>query len=518
MGVLGGRSKIAAGIFIVLLISTIIVYFGYLSPQQRAERHLDFVHQSINEMHPAILEPDATAFLDWHKNGYQKAKELLPLVRTQADEIALLNFYLAGYQDAHIVGSLDHTPFQIYDASTEVWTGWLLKATNNGYLVTYSKKGEAYPPMNSRLISCDNQEIDTLLKERYSPYIDRRWHIIKTRDLAAKALTQERATVGILDRPDLKQCEFEINNTIKTYPINWLAISDDQAAVIQSHYQYPYHLPSLFQPAPDTVWVRARDFGLYTAEAAKSQQQLLQDISTLAPNNNMFILDARGNGGGNSMNGANIISAIFGHDEQALQYLGNQYNYRNQGAQAIYRASWQLYWSNDYSYKKVIANEGKESEHAQYLEQFLVRLKSTLDAGKQSLPQNETPIEYNGGDTPTDEWRSTTKLVLITDKTCVSSCLDFVDSIKLLPNALHLGEPTDADTAYTEIAFMQSLYAKETFNFLVPVKKWNKRLREDNQPYIPNVLYEGDMNDDAALQQWVLAQAEQHFNEPVVKN
>ena len=137
MGVLGGRSKIAAGIFIVLLISTIIVYFGYLSPQQRAERHLDFVHQSINEMHPAILEPDATAFLDWHKNGYQKAKELLPLVRTQADEIALLNFYFAGYKDANIFGTLDHTPFHTFVESNEVWTAWLLQPINNGYFVTY---------------------------------------------------------------------------------------------------------------------------------------------------------------------------------------------------------------------------------------------------------------------------------------------------------------------------------------------------------------------------------------------
>lgn len=212
------------------------------------------------------------------------------------------------------------------------------------------------------------------------------------------------------------------------------------------------------------------------------------------------------------MNASNIISAIFTNDPQALQYHDNQYNYRQQGAQATYRTSWQLYWSRDYSYRKVIANEGKESENVQDLEQFLARLKKALEADEQSLHQNETPIGYDGGGAPTDEWKSTIKLVLITDKTCVSSCLDFVDSIKLIPNTLHLGEPTDADTAYTEIAFMQSSYAKKTFNFLVPVKKWNKRLREDNQPYIPDVIYEGDMNDDAALQQWVLAQAEQHFS------
>lgn len=83
--------------------------------------------------------------------------------------------------------------------------------------------------------------------------------------------------------------------------------------------------------------------------------------------------------------------------------------------------------------------------------------------------------------------------------------------VKLVPNALHLGEATNADTAYTQIAYMQSQYLKETYNFMVPVKQWNKRLRDDNQPYIPDVIYAGDINNDRALKQWVLAQAKQHF-------
>ncbi|WP_323814236.1 S41 family peptidase [Cellvibrio sp. NN19] len=496
---------------VLLLITAAIVYAAYLTPQKRAAAHLEYIHTSISEMHPAMLEPNATAFHSWHKDGFQKAKGLLAQVNSQADEIALINFYLAGYQDAHLSGHLDHIPYQSLDLRKDIWTGWLLKATNKGYFVTYSKNGEAYPPEKSHLISCDNTEIDVLLHEHYAPYIDNRWHILKTRDSAAKALTQDRATIGVLNRPALKQCTFEINGAVKTYPITWLAISEDDASTISSHYQYPYHLPSLFQPAPDTVWIRARDFGLYTQEAVKSQQQLLHDISAASKENSLIIVDVRGNSGGNSINGTDIISAIFNYDEKAKEYVFNEYNYRLQGAQPIYRASWQLYWSYDYSYKKIIANHGKESEYAQYMEKFLVRLKKALDAGEQSLPQNETPIEYNSGDAPTDEWKSTKKLLLITDKTCVSACLDFVDLIKLLPNTLHLGEPTEADTAYTEIAFMQSEYAREKFNFLVPVKKWNKRMRKDNQPYTPDVTYEGDMSDDKALQQWALTQAKQYF-------
>lgn len=200
MSILRSSSKVAAGIFIVLIISAVIVYYGYLSPQQRAERHLDFVHQSINEMHPAILEPDATEFLDWHKNGYQKAKELLPQVRTEADEAALLRFYMAGYQDAHLNGNFDKRPFSKIDARKDMWAGWLLKATNTGYEVAYRKESDAYPPARAKLISCDEQPIDKLLHTHYAPYLDIRWHILSARDTAAKALTQDRWFTGVLNK------------------------------------------------------------------------------------------------------------------------------------------------------------------------------------------------------------------------------------------------------------------------------------------------------------------------------
>lgn len=211
------------------------------------------------------------------------------------------------------------------------------------------------------------------------------------------------------------------------------------------------------------------------------------------------------------MNGSNIMDAIFTQDNQAKEYLNNNYNYRNQGANALFRASWPLYWSEDYRYTQLVANQGDESEQAQYLKQFLIRLKHALDTGKKHLYQSETPVTYSGSAALADVWESSIKLVLITDKTCVSACLDFVDLIKLIPNTLQVGEPTDADTAYTEIAYMQSGYAKETFNFVVPVKKWNKRMREDNKPYNPDILYQGEMSNDKALEQWTIEKAKQYF-------
>ncbi len=502
--------KAILGSILLLLVLAYVIYAIYLTPRQRAAAHLEYIHNSINEMHPAILEEEATAFNTWNKAGYQKAKALLSAVNSQADELALLNFYLAGYKDAHLGGSLNHTPYRKFEFNSELWAGWLLKATNTGYIVAYSKGDENSPPLNARLISCDNKAIDELLQENYAPYIDSRWNILKARDSAAKALTLDRADVAILNRPKLKNCTFLIGESSRSYPLNWSTISASESAAINAQYQHPYHLPFLEKPAPDIAWIHASDFSLFTPEAVKAQQKLLQDIAALPKDNALIILDTRGNGGGSSMNGQNIMDAIF-TDKQANEYLYNNFNYRYQGANAIFRASWPLYWSEDYSYKRLVANQGEESEQAQYLKQFLIRLKHALDTGEKQLYQNETPVTYSGSAAPTDAWRSSIKLVLITDKHCVSACLDFVDLIKLIPNTLHVGEPTDADTVYTEIAYMQSNYAKETFNFIVPVKKWTKRIREDNKPYNPDILYQGDMSNDKALEQWTIEKAKQYF-------
>ncbi|MEN0035443.1 MAG: S41 family peptidase [Cellvibrio sp.] len=462
-------------------------------------------------MHPAILESDATEFHRWHKEGYEQAKKLLPLVHSEIDAGAVLRFYMAGYQDSHINGYLDHTPYSKIDLPERKWTGWLLKATNTGYVVVYRKDGKNYPPENARLLSCDGQQIDNILKTHYAPYFDLRWQVLDARDTAAKAFTQNRSNTGVLNRPEFQNCDFMVNDQSVTYPIQWMPISEVESIAIKAKSHSEYKLPQLFKLAPDILWVRASDFALYTSEAVQSQKKLVEELAS-SKGKALIILDTRGNGGGSSVHGTDIFHALFENDEKAGKYLANKYQYQFQGSNALFRASWQLYWSYEVALKETIATQGKESVVVKHLERFLERLKNALDSGEKTLFQNEFADENNTTTEPSEKWESTIKLVLITDKSCVSACLDFVDIVKLVPNLLHLGEPTDADTAYTQIAYMQSEYLKETYNFMVPVKKWNNRMREDNKPYIPDVIYEGDMNDDKALEKWVLEQANQHFS------
>ena len=496
------------GLFTGLLILAAFWYI-YASAQQRTARHLDFIHNAIDAMHPAILETDATAFHDWHINGYQKARELLPLVHTTADETALLRLYTAGYRDPHLNGYLDKKPYSKLDAKEDLWAGWLLKVSNSGYEVIYRKNGDAYPPVHAMLTSCDGQPIDELLHKHYAPYFDIRWQILAARDKAAKAFTQDRLFTGILTRPELVSCDFLVDNTTKTYRVIWSPISQNESDVIAIKSNTPYTFPSITEVAQNKLWIRASDFALHTPEAAQHQKNLLAKLESIK-DKEWVVLDMRGNDGGNSFHGFQILSRIL--DDKDKRYLSIKHERKSPNANAQFRASWPLYWYWSYRLEKLRETQGENTQEDKNINHLLTKLKVALDTGETHFNQVDAPPGIIESPDEIPQWKSNIKLVLITDKVCVSACLDLVDAIKLIPNTLHVGEPTDADTVYTEIARMQSKYLEETYNFMVPVKKWNKRLREDNQPYIPDVIYEGDMNDDKALEQWTLAQVEQHFS------
>ncbi|MCY1307751.1 hypothetical protein D9M70_577050 [compost metagenome] len=93
------------------------------------------------------------------------------------------------------------------------------------------------------------------------------------------------------------------------------------------------------------------------------------------------------------------------------------------------------------------------------------------------------------------------KLVLVTDSNCGSACLNFVEEVLSIPGAIHVGSTTSTDTRYTDVAIV-SLPSAATL--WVPLKVWKGRKRGDNVPYVPQFRFEGDLNDTAAVQAWVL--------------
>lgn len=501
-------------IFGLLLSSVTMFYSLYLTPQKRAAAHLEYVHQAIDEVHPAALEKDAVGFHQWHTQGYEQAKKLLPLVKTEGDANAIMRFYLAGYKDSHLGGNFNKTPYSRIDSKKSVWTGWAISATHTSYFVQLTKTGDEYPPINSQLLSCDQKPVDMLLQESFSHYFDHQWYLLNARQQAAKALSQIFNNVTVLNRPDIKECTFDVNGERKSYPLVWQARTEKDKADIKAINNKTYKLPNVKELSPGVLWITASDFQLNSPEAASSHKQLLEDIERYSEKS-LVVFDTRLNSGGSSRHGFNMLSRVLNNNEK--NYISNEWDARNKGSDAKFRASWRLYWNYDYALKEVIANQGSESPSAKFLSAAMEKIKSTLDEGKSHFYQSEifgnAESSNENQTTPATKWGSNTKVILLTSSRCSSACLDFVDMVKLIPNLLHMGEPTNADTAYIEVARMQSRYYGETFDFMVPAKKWNKRIRKENEPYIPDIIYNSNIYDDQAVEKWVLEQAERHFSQ-----
>jgi len=497
---------------LALVIILIAVYRFYLSPQARAASHLAFVHDAITQMHPAVLDENAVAFHAWHSVAYEKAKALLPQVHSTADESALMNYYFAGYEDPHLAGYFTTTPYKFMDAQKDTWAGWFLAATPTDYKVIHSLGGEKFPPVGAQLISCDRQTIDNLLQQFYAPYIDKRWNIVNARNKAATAFARSVIDNTVLNRPVFKECQFKlVDGTEKNYPFQWLPLSVEIPAKLDALNLGVYKFPSVQQFMPRSYWVNLSDFQLNSPEAFKHQQKLLQDLSSLK-DSAIIVLDFRHNRGGNTANGYNALYSLFGL--AGIAYIEMERAKKLGSWDVIYRASSYSYWSLDFQLKKTIATEGDNSGTAHFLRAYLARSKQSIDNHENTFLLSELKVNFklNGEESQKEiadlggNWPFKGSVFLITDQHCVSACLDIVDMLKLIPDVVHLGQQTDADTAYEHIAYMWKEYLREGYSFMVPIMKISKRLRADNIAYLPDVIYDGDIYDDAAVEIWVKQQ------------
>jgi len=90
-------------------------------------------------------------------------------------------------------------------------------------------------------------------------------------------------------------------------------------------------------------------------------------------------------------------------------------------------------------------------------------------------------------------------VAVLTDDACASACLDFVDLVRVVPGALHLGATTSADSLYIDVGVVRAPSGNRLF---MPLKVWRNRLRGNNEPYVPDVAFDGELDDDDAVRRW----------------
>jgi hypothetical protein len=208
----------------------------------------------------------------------------------------------------------------------------------------------------------------------------------------------------------------------------------------------------------------------------------------------LVVLDTRGNRGGNSLVGAEILSALLGSklvktlDEPSRAY-------------AMWRVSPFALSTLNKALTTMESDYGKNSEAYKFVFGLTNSMELALHEKTDWLRQPSTSSVDQEGSRGVNVQGFKGKLALVTDSFCASACLDFADVVLAVPGVVHLGLPTSADTLYIDIGAQTLPSGAE---FWLPLKVWRGRTRGNNQSYDPQFVFNGDINDTAAVQKWVL--------------
>ncbi|OAI19478.1 MULTISPECIES: S41 family peptidase [Methylomonas] len=447
-----------------------------------AKADLDFVYETIKAAHPGVLEHSDVAFQAWLHQGYSKALSLAKRAQTQEQALAALRFYTVGFKDGH----LGVSP-QNYSSNVN-WAGWNIQKQGEEFVVTYQAKEWpiSVPPMGSRVIACDGQSVSEYIKYNISPYIDERLNLLSTWSMLAHFVTIETPDMPLWESKRIKHCTVELKDkTKKEYSLLW------KKSYEGVQYAFADRAPKqgLRNLGKGIYWINVSNFQLSQAENIELER-FLDKIKVLRQAKKV-ILDTRGNRGGSSQVGTKILRALL-KDKIPTE----------SAARAFWRVSPVAKKTLEEHLDYFSKTFGKASIFYLDTVRLLEQMNAALAIKQEWLEQLPDTIDskieareaFNG------------QLIILTDLNCASACLDFVDSVRRVPGAIHMGLPTSGDTFYIDVAKIQ--LPSKNLQLSLPLKIWRDRARGLNQAYYPDFLYEGNIYDTQSFENWVMGKLE----------
>jgi len=451
---------------------------------------LQFIKDTIDTAHPGMLNHDAD-FKKWFSEGYINALTMTSEIQSRSDVLALLRYFVVGFNDGHLTISDPNT-----NHNTS-WAGWTVEKSNGHFRVSYASKrwASTLPVIGSKIIQCDGQPISKILREDLAPFIDQRLHLAGPLNNTLKTLTIINSSTPRIGKKILHSCLFENNGSLERIMLTWAPLNLDDYYNI---YTARTPVQGIRYLSEGIYWLSVPNFNPTVGEY-KLISALIESVRNLS-DAKYVVIDSRGNAGGYGTIGAELLEALAGE----AVHINNLRPY------ALWRVSELAITTNKARLASAGGSYGADSSVYRWLEgvtDVLVAAQRMGQAWAEQLPNEGFIIS---DPKPTVDLRRR-KLILITDHNCASACLDFANAVKHVPGAIHLGQSTSADSIYNDVALVKT---PGGFDFQLPLKVWKNRPLANNEPLVPTLLFEGDINDTVMLERWVLETLEKLEAEP----
>jgi hypothetical protein len=463
-----------------------------LSPDKTPEQwqalalaDLDAVHAAIVDAHPGYIDTANPGVRSWTGQGYLEARALIPRVVSYDSMMSAVRYYVTGFRDGHFGYSDNIRKGEFH----EMVNGWRVDEHDGAAVVTALMPAwdGPLPPLGASLLDCDGRTPDAIVAEDFAPYFDRRELPSLRKSMFSDIFSPRLAGLELkrctFVRPDGRKTALDVEYRSVPTMEAWNGLRTVRLHAPDRRNRYDFR--------DKVLWIRVADF-MPGPDQAKDLDIMLQEIAALRDVRSI-VFDTRGNAGGDSELGQQILDAATGgleFDTGGLERLPPVF--------AQWRVS-DLSIAGVERYVDMMSERhGGNDPRTQELKHLLVRLLDARRAGKPWVDTPGTP-RLTRADIASRHGRLRRfngPVAIITDGNCASACLDFADQVRLLPGSVHLGRPTSSDTVYLERASLELPSGNLLF---MPMKVWRNRVRGDGEVLVPDVELKVDFDDDEAV-------------------
>jgi hypothetical protein len=449
------------------------------------------LHDVYLRDHPGTVDEENPAFRSWLWTGLRTAISRTPGANSYSAYWWALREYVAGFNDGHVfLEQKSGAP-----ALPLRWPGFLTREVAGKNVVFTRLESPATPASGAELLSCDGVGAADLAAKLVGRFRGR-WNLASQHDLHSWRLFLDAANPYVRLPA---RCVFRQNGVERSFDLQWSSLTQQELDQrVKSISGGGTRIPEVRAFGSQGLWISLPTF---TSDTSSPSYRSLEGVVDRLRSNaavtasKIIVLDVRGNGGGSSAWGDQLAAALWGE--------------RN--AEAAKPRSHAVDWRASPANAQAIEAFGAQSSGRAraWAGHIAGGIKNAVSSGR--LLWRETSLlggflgsllggRSSGGSIDHKTFRTRARIYILTDGGCASACLDAMDVWTRL-GAVPVGRETSADSLYMEIR-RQDLPAGLSI-VSVPMKVYRGRSRGTNQAYRPVHVFEGDMNDRAALERWI---------------
>ncbi len=464
-------------LFLIIIFSNQQIILAELNYKNQCLEDLVFIKKQIKENSSSFTNKEDKKFHNWFEEGYKHTEELIADINDKSDCYYALKFYLNGFSNPHINlrGNIK--------TAEEQYPGFLSAKYGNQHIVIYKNSNISYLKnvnVGDKVTHINNIEINKYFAEYILPF-----YANETSEFMMKAASIYNFIIdGNPYIPPPLQATFANKEANITIPLKYTKFSNE--AVLAARNIRQPNPESIFnlKMVADIVWIKIPSFYLNIGETV-FYTGMLTKLKELAKNEEYILFDLRGNKGGAAKWSRPIIRNLWG--DKYLKSLGKQHDYNHD-------------WIKNVRVSKKNFIEFKKTATLPEIKKFATSLKNNdmFFEKKWQIYQENLNLHLNKDNTPIRA-----KIYVLTDHFCRSTCSAFVSEITQIPGVTHIGVPTAIITSNSYARKEKT--PSEDFDFFYPTEIRIYPQRNFEKPLIPSEIFNGDMQDETAVKNWILS-------------